>query len=153
MENDEIMLTVEDRKKLEDFTRKGVHSVRLIKRARVILALDRAGKVRTLRIRDICTQEELSRQALYDIRAAYLRAPDIETFLTRKKREKPPVEPKVTGELEANIIAIACGKKPEGRARWTMQLIADRCVEMKLVDSLSEISVRRVLKKHNLNLT
>jgi hypothetical protein len=124
-----------------------VHSARLITRARVILALDRSNKKEHLRINRICEYEGISRQALCDIRRAFLQAPNIETFLTRKKRATPPVPPKITGELEAHIIAIACGERPDGRARWTAQLIANRCVELQYVDSLSEASVRRVLKK------
>jgi len=152
MENDVIMLTNEQRKQLERFTSTGVRSARLIKRANVILALDRSNKKDHLRINRICEQCKISRQGLNDIREDFLRAESIEAFLTRKKREVPPVAPKMTGDVEAHIIAIACSEKPEGRARWTMQLIADKCVEMNYVDSLSEISVRRTLKKRNISL-
>jgi hypothetical protein len=58
----------------------------------------------------------------------------------------------VTGELEARIIAIACSKVPEGCAKWTLRLIAEKCVEFNYVDSLSHMSVSRLLKKLNLNL-
>jgi len=153
MENDVIMLTEEQRVHLETFTKTGSHSAMLIRRARVILALDRRNKKDHLRISRIKEQEGLSRQAIYDIRGAFLASPGIEDFLKRKKRETPPVPPKVSGEVEAHIIAIACSEKPEGRGRWTMQLIADRCVELNHVESLSEASVRRVLKKQNINLT
>jgi len=153
MENNVIHLTQVEREHLEAFTKKGVHSAMLIRRARVILALDRSNKKDHLRVNRICEEIGISRQALKDIRDAYLNSPSIEMFLTRKKRETPPVEPKVTGEVEAHIIAIACGEKPQGRARWTMQLIADRCVELNCVESLSEASVRRVLKKRSISLT
>jgi hypothetical protein len=153
MENNIIMLTEEQQSKLEKFAKNGVHNAHLITRAKTILALDRSNKKDHLRINRICEQVSLSRQAVNDIRKAFLQAPDVETFLTRKRRETPPVPPKVTGDVEAHIIAIACGENPEGRARWTMQLIADKCVELNHVDSLSEISVRRVLKKQNISLT
>jgi len=153
MENDVIMLSEEQRAKLEKFTKNGVHSTHLIKRANVILKLDRSNKKDHLRITRISKEVDLSRQAIYDIRDAFLKAPNIETFLTRKKRETPPVPAKVTGDVEAHIIAISCSEKPAGRAKWTMQLIADKCVEMNYVDSLSEKSVRRVLKKRNISLT
>ena len=153
MENNTIMLTESQRNELEKFAKNGVHNAHLITRAKVILKLDRSNKKDHLRITRISKEVELSRQAIYDIRDAFLQSPDIETFLMRKKRETPPVPPKVTGEVEAHIIAIACSEKPEGKARWTMQLIADKCVELNCVDSLSEISVRRVLKKQNIALT
>jgi hypothetical protein len=153
MENKVILLTSEQREHLENYTKSGVQSVRLVQRANVILALDRSNKKDHLRINRVCEQCRISRQGLNDIREDFLKAESVETFLSRKKRETPPVPPKVTGELEARIIAIACSEKPEGRARWTMQLIADRCVELNYADSLSEISVRRTLKKRNISLT
>jgi len=153
MENDVIMLNEEQRKRLEVFAKNGVHNAHLITRAKVILKLDRSNKKDHLRITRISEEVELSRQAIYNIRDAFLQSPDIETFLMRKKRKTPPVPVKVTGDAEAHIIAIACSKKPEGRAKRTMQLIADKCVELNDVDSLSETSVRRVLKKQNISLT
>jgi hypothetical protein len=83
----------------------------------------------------------------------FLAAESVAVFLQRKKRDKPPVEPKITGEVEAKIIALACGKVPEGRARWTLQLLADKSVELKFIDSITDMSVHRLLKKHNLSLT
>ena len=152
MENNVIQLTAEERGQLEAFTNKGVHSAMLIRRARVILALDRSNKKDHLRVNRICEEIGISRQALNDIRDAFVNSPSIEAFLTRKKRETPPVAPKVTGEVEAHIVAITCGEPPVGCARWTMQLIADRCVELNIVESLSEISVRRTLKKRSISL-
>ena len=153
MESNVIMLSENQRKQLKEFTSTGVRSAKLIRRANVILALDRSDKKDHLRINRICEQCKISRQGLNNIRKDFMNAESIEVFLTRKKRETPPVAPKVTGEVEAHIIAIACSEKPKGCARWTMQLIADKCVELNYVDSLSEISVRRALKKRNINLT
>ncbi len=105
------------------------------------------------------TQEEIakhigvSRQALIDARSAFLETESIDNFLQRKKRETTPREIKVTGEVEAHIIALACSKAPEGYAKWTLRLLAEKAVELEYVDSLSHMSVNRVLKKHNLSLT
>ena len=74
-------------------------------------------------------------------------------FLTRKKRETPPVDPKITGEVEARIIALACSQPPEGRARWSLRLLAEKSVELEILDKLSHSSVERVLKKTNISLT
>jgi hypothetical protein len=79
-------------------------------------------------------------------------AADLNAFLRRKKREIPPVPPKVTGELEARVIALACSTPPTGYAAWTLRLLADTCVELQYIDSLSHMTVSRLLKKHNLNL-
>ena len=76
----------------------------------------------------------------------------LEEVLTRKKRETSPIPSKITGEVEAHIIALACSDPPEGYARWTLRLLADRSVELGYIDSISHIAVSRILKKMNLNL-
>jgi hypothetical protein len=58
----------------------------------------------------------------------------------------------VTGELEARIITLACSAVPQGKAKWTLRLLADKCVELHYIDGLSHMTVSRLLKKHNLNL-
>ena len=58
---------------------------------------------------------------------------------------------KVDGTVEAHLVAQACAKPPEGRAKWTLQLLADRLVELRVVDSISYETVRRTLKKTNSN--
>ncbi|MCL2107275.1 MAG: helix-turn-helix domain-containing protein [Oscillospiraceae bacterium] len=153
MESTVIMLNAQQREALVAFTKKGVHSVRLVNRARVILALDRNGKKDHLRITRISDQVGLSRQAIYDIRDDFLASETIESFLTRKKRETPPVPPKVTGEVEAQIIAIACSEPPEGYARWTVRLISGRTAELGIANGIGKSAVGDVLKKHNLSLT
>jgi hypothetical protein len=75
------------------------------------------------------------------------------TTLSRKKRATPPVAPKVTGDVEAHIIALACGNPPEGYEKWTLRLLADKCVELNYAESLSHMTVARILKKTNISLT
>jgi hypothetical protein len=153
MENNVIMLSSEQRKQLEEFAKNGVHNAHLITRAKVILALDRSNKKDHLRITRISDQTGLSRQAIYDIRDAFLASDSVETFLTRKKRETPPVPAKITGEVEAQIIAIACSEPPKGYARWTVRLIAARTVELCIADGIGKTAVNSVLKKRNISLT
>jgi len=153
MENNIIMLTEEQRNVLETFAKNGVHSTHLVKRARVILMLDRSGKEDHLRINQIMERVDLSRQAVNNIRNAFMTAPTVDTFLTRKKRETPPVPAKVTGEVEAHIIALACSEPPEGYARWNLRLLAEKSVELQFIDNISYMSIDRVLKKRNLSLT
>ena len=152
MENKIINLVESERRQLENFAKNGVHNAHLITRARTILALDRSNKQDHLRINRICEQVSLSRQAVNEIRKAFLQANSIEEFLTRKKRETPPVAPKVTGDVEAKIIALACSEPPKGYARWTVRLLAEKSVELNYIDSIGRMSVNRLLKKHNLNL-
>ena len=83
----------------------------------------------------------------------FIMAESVSEFLKRKKRETPPVEPKITGEVEAHIVALACGPVPEGCAKWSVRLLADKSVELNYIDTISPVSVHRLLKKHNLSLT
>lgn len=60
---------------------------------------------------------------------------------------RPGGRPKLDGKQEAVLVALACSQAPEGRSRWTMQLLADRLVELEVIDTLSDETVRRTLKK------
>jgi hypothetical protein len=71
--------------------------------------------------------------------------------LERKPRLTPPVEPKVTGEVEARMVQIACSEAPEDCSRWTMKLIAERLIELEIIESISAETVRTTLKKTTLN--
>jgi len=67
--------------------------------------------------------------------------------LVRKKQDRPSRERILDGRAEAKLIALACSAAPAGRTDWTMQLLADKLVELKIVDSVSDETVRRTLKK------
>jgi hypothetical protein len=117
MEIDQIMLTTEERKELKKFSTTGTHSTKLVNRAKIILALGRSpGK-------KIQTQDAIvkcigvSHQAVHKIKHDFLETRNVSVFLQRRKHRTPPVPPKITGELEARIIALACGRIPQGYAR------------------------------------
>jgi len=153
MENGTINLNAEQRVELERCVKDRRNGIRMITRAAVILKLDRSNKKEHLRMSRVIEETGVSRQGVYDIRKAFLEAGNVQEFLTRKKRESPPVEPKITGEVEAQIIALACSKPPEGYAKWALRLLADKSVELGYVESLSHMAVKRLLKKHSLSLT
>jgi hypothetical protein len=73
----------------------------------------------------------------------------LESALGRKKRETPPIPKKIDGEKEAHLIQIACSQAPEGYARWTLQMLADKMVELEMLNSVSASTVQRTLKKTN----
>lgn len=152
MVRNEIKLTPKQRKELERFSKTGVHSAKLIKRAQIILLLDTSiGKAVTFE--EIAKKLDVSITTVTNVKKDFLSSESVSKFLQRKKRETPPVEPKITGETEARIIALACSEVPEGCSRWTLRLLAEKCVELSLIDSVSFKSVHRLLKKHNLSLT
>jgi len=146
-----IELSADARNELEKFSKTGKHSVRLVNRAKIILELDEADGRKPLKQDQIAEKVGATRQTVNDAKQAFIEAKNVTEFLQRKKREMPPVEPKITGEVEAHIIALACSSVPEGCAKWGVRLLADKCVELGYIDSISFKSVQRVLKKHNLN--
>ena len=77
----------------------------------------------------------------------------LETVLARKKQRVPTSLRKLDGRAEARTIALARGKPPEGRARWTYRLLADKLVELEIVDTISHMAVWETLKKTNCSLT
>jgi hypothetical protein len=153
MERKQIILTPEERAELKRFCKSGVHSVRLVNRARIILVLDTSRCKEAEKQEDIAEHAGVSRQTVNNAKNDFLALRDTSLFLQRKKRETPPVPPKITGELEARIIALACGQAPKGCARWTLRLLAAKCVELRYSDAISYGTIRTLLKKRNLNLT
>ena len=148
-----IELSAEARSELEKFARTGKRSVKLVNRAKIILELDEADGRKPLIQAKIAEKIGIDRRTVNDAKQAFLAADSVSAFLQRKKRETPPVQAKITGEVEAHIIALACSPVPEGCAKWSVRLLADKSVELNYVDSISFKSVQRLLKKRNLNLT
>jgi hypothetical protein len=144
--------------KLSDKQRKELEKIRCSKttkeltkqHAKVLLSLDENGK-KPLTVEQTAKKCKLHPENIYKIRKQFI-CDGMERALTRKKRETPPVPAKVTGEVEAHIIATACSAASEGRQHWTLTLLADKIVLDGLVDSISIETVRRTLKKHNLSL-
>ena len=102
-----IELSASTRNELEKFTKTGKHSVRLVNRAKIILELDETDRRKPLKQAQIAEKIGVARQTVNDAKRAFITADNIPTFLQRKKRETPPIEPKITGEVEAHIIALA----------------------------------------------
>ena len=148
-----IQLDSITRKELIKFTKTGSRSVRLVNRAKIILELDEADGHKPLTQEQIAEKIGVTRQTVNDTKNAFIAAKNTSEFLQRKKRLTPPVAPKITGEVEAHIIALACSPVPQGCAKWGVRLLADKCVELNYIDSISFKSVQRVLKKHNLSRT
>ena len=147
-----VKLSQKERKRLQEFTSKGNHPVRIVRRAQIVLALDTSyGRIPEQEA-IIAKNLNTTRQTVQNTKNDYLEL-GIEQFLERRKRETPPVPAKVDGEFEAHLIALCCSDPPEGYARWSVRLVADKVVELGYIDSVSHMTVNRILKKTNLSLT
>jgi hypothetical protein len=117
-----------------------------VQRARALLAVDIGSSGSALTDMEASAGNGLTTRSIQRLRA---RACEVGLLgaLERKPRDHPPVPPKVTGEVEAGMIKIACTDPPDGRRAWTLNLIAERAVELGLVESISGETVRVSLIK------
>ena len=146
-----IELSDTDRKTLQEIVTKGKSPAKAILRANILLVSDRNNK-KHMTVAEIAENYHTTPTTVQNVRISYVNN-GLEATVSRKKRETPPVPAKVTGDVEAHIIALACSDPPEGYSKWTLRLLADKCVELNYAESLSHMTVSRILKKTNLSLT
>ena len=146
-----IELSEQDKTELLDIVTKGTSHARTILRANILLASDKHSE-KYLTVAEIANVYHTTPTTVQTVRTSYCEK-GLEATINRKKRETPPVPAKVTGEVEAHVIALACGKPPEGYAKWTLRLLADKTVELGYITSISHVTVSNILKKTNLSLT
>lgn len=140
----QVKLKMKERKLLKQIIGKGSEKARKITRCRILLLADE-GKSDTRIIESLM----VARNTVRTVRLRYVRE-GLDAAISEQPR--PGAPNKFTGRQRAKITAIACSQPPEGRNRWTLRLIADRVVELEMVDSISHQTVKRVLKKTNLSL-
>lgn len=143
-----VQLSKEERQELETLIRGGESSARTQTRARILLLTDESQKKKKS-TQEIASALLCSMPTVTNIRKKFSEG-GREKALYDKAR--PGAVPKITGEIEAQLTMLACSAPPEGRVRWTLQLLADKLVELKLVDSISDVAVMHRLKKMNLSL-
>jgi putative transposase len=139
-----VHLTAEARDVLAQVVAHGTKSARAIHRARILLLL---GEGRSEQ--DLATIVGVSRGTIYNVRTKSLHKeyePILEVLHEAPRSGRPR---KIDTRVEANVAMIACSDPPEGYGRWTLRMIADKLVRVKVVDSLSHASVSRTLEKTN----
>lgn len=147
-----VELTVDERNHLEHLRKKARVQPYQRTRAEILLLADQSSDGPAWRDEDIAKAVGVTGRTVENVRQRLVEL-GFEAALERKKRETPPVEPKLTGDKEARIIALACLPAPQGRARWTLELLAEKLVELKTFESISTTSIATVLKKTNFSLT
>jgi hypothetical protein len=138
----EIQLTDSERDKLRKMVKTGTSPARSILRANIILLSETSAQRKPLTVSAVAKSLQTTPTTVQTVRTAYAEQ-GLEAVLSRKKRQDPPVVPKVDGSLEAHIIALCCSTAPEGYARWTLRLLADKCVELGYINAISHTTISR----------
>lgn len=139
-----VRLSNAERNECEQVIKKVNGSSQKVRRAQILLKADVEGpKWSDAKIADAfnCrtrTVEKLRQRLVEE---------GFEVALNGKKRENPPTPPKLDGEGEAKLIALRLGRPPAGYGRWSLQLLANQLVKLEIVESISQETVRKTLKK------
>ena len=136
-----VRLTDDERDILRSVVKKLKGSSQKVRRAQMLLKADADGPDRQIAEAFSCRTKTVEnvRQKLV--------TEGFDASLNRKKRDTPPRAKLLDGEQEARVIALRLGKPPEGYANWSLRLLAEKVVELEIVESISYETVRRTLKK------
>lgn len=139
-----LQLSGEQRAELEQLIHTGNAAARVQTRARILL-LSSEGK----RDAEVAQALHTSPATVQKTRRLFFREGLHRALYDKPGRGRPP---RITGEAEAHLTMLACSTPPEGRARWTLQLLADKMVELEYIDAISDQTVYKTLKKTNSSL-
>jgi transposase len=144
-----VTLTAEERPELRALVSKGKAAARKLTRARILLLADQAEGGPAKSDPEISAALGCGRATVERVRKQFVEE-GLEATLERKPTTRT-YERRLDGRAEAHLVAITCGAPPEGRARWTLRLLADRIVALGYVESVSHEAVRQTLKKTSLS--
>lgn len=140
-----VKLKKHARQYLQKIVESGEEKARKITRCRILLLADK-GKTD----QEISDALNVCLATIFNIRRRYCQG-GLERAISEEARSGQP--PKFKGKTMAKITALACSKPPEGHAKWSLRLLADRVIELDIVETISHVSVRDILKKTNSSLT
>lgn len=141
-----VTLTPDERDHLDDLLRTGKASALVLTRARILRKADQADGGPALDDAAIAEDLEVGLRTISRVRERFVER-GFEDCLRRKRQDKPSRERTLDGAAEAQLITLACSDPPDERAVWTMQMLADKLVELKVVETISDETVRRAMKK------
>lgn len=143
-----VALDADEREWLTRVIRTGAHPAQEVRRSRILLELDEGqGRVPDGR-RVIAERVGVDPDTVSAVARVYAeRGGDVAATIRRKKRLTPPIEPKITGEVEARLIAIACSTPPPGHARWSLRLLERQVALVEDIPDMDHSTIGRILKK------
>jgi len=141
-----VELSSDERAHLEELISKGKSSAKAILKARILLKADRGPLGPSWTDDRIVEALDTNPSMVTRVRRQLVEE-GLEAVLSRKKRATPPITPIFDGEAQARLIALACSEPPAGHARWSIRLLADKVVELEIVEAAHFNTVGRALKK------
>jgi hypothetical protein len=147
-----VTLTPKERKNLEAISTKGKRAARTVLYARALLLLDAGEHGPKWIVSKVSEALGTTPRSLEHLKKRFVEE-GLSAAIERKKRVKPPREIQFGGEFEAHLLALACSDAPKGMKRWTVRLLAEKMIELKIVPTVSPMTVCNTLKKMNLSLT
>lgn len=145
-----VTLSLEERTLLLKLVSKGKASAKKLTHARVLLQADESEDGPAWNDERICEAIHVSCRSVERIRKTFVDA-GVDSAVNRKRHSRYRPR-KLDGEQEAHLVALACSSPPEGRNRWTLELLSNKLVELHYVENIAKETVRQTLKKMNLNL-
>ena len=146
-----VTLRDSERAHLESLTRDGKTGSKKFITARALLLCDAGPKGPAWTVANVAKALGITSRTIEHLKKRFVEE-GLEAAIERKQRDTPPRSIIFDGEFEARLIALACSEAPEGYARWTVRLLADKAVELKFAPSVSHMTAHRILKKANLSL-
>jgi transposase len=143
-----VTLTAEERESLVVLIATGKAAAKKLTHARILLKADQAEGGPGWIDERIAEALDVSVATIERVRQRFVEQ-GLEPALVRKKQDQPSRERTLDGAGEARLIALACSKAPKGRVAWTLRMLADKLVELKVVDSICPETVRQTLQKTN----
>jgi transposase len=143
-----VTLTEDERKQLLPLTAAGKAAAQKLTHARILLKADAAPGGPAWPDDRIAEALEVGLSTIARVRQRFVEH-GLDAALSRKQQDRPSRPRTLDGAAEARLIALACSPPPAGRAAWTLRLLADRLVELEVVEVVSHETVRQVLKKTN----
>lgn len=145
-----VRLSTEEREALTKLITSGRGPARMFTRGRILLKADQSDNGPRWSDERISEALDVTVQTIERVRKQLV-GEGFDAVLSRRKYTQKVSRKKIDGDVEAHLIALSCSKPPEGRARWTLRLLADSIVELGYVESISHEAVRQTLKKMSSN--
>ena len=147
-----MTLTEDERDELTDIIKKGKRSAQIIRNALILLNTDQGEYGNKKKVSDVASLLQIGERTINRVKKLFVEEGFERTIYGFNKLMARSRPLRLDGDAEAHLISLCCSDPPQGFAKWSLRLLADKMVELNYIDSVSHETIRRTLKKTNLNL-